>query len=530
MMIEFTPEEQQRIEEIHDTYAPELNRLRKALERATDEDRREMLVRQQTVLERKRADLDAYLDEVQRSRFAIIAKGGADAIIANAKEQAGPLLEDIYNITEREYKGATSKALKEMGIGTVKAGKLLLSANYAAQALRDELRLHIDALRGDNEHFNTLIEVIIETVEVSTLADSSDITDQQQTGMKRFRRNPLTDIAYFGIMNDKASASLLQDPMDVFKQKPDGQFALRWAVNQAPEKATPVMTYMALSYEGAEGNITKKLTAFDKRVYEAISTRFYYWQQDNQQRPLYITPQEIWRTMNGKSSRDGKAKPGEAQVNRICESLDKMRFTRFIMDITAEIEAYKLSIDDERITNGRIETYLLNSSKVIFTTEKGNTVSGYRIGEEPILYTYNKVKNHLLYVPYEMLDTSDFTSDSENVVEFKGYLLQQIQLMKNAEEGKKGKRFKRNNVILLETLYRDTGILPPEDRTEGKAYQNDTIRQREVRRFRQADRQKVEGILAAWVAKGWIKGYVALNQNNEPLKEKQQAKGYRIDL
>ena len=235
--------------------------------------------------------------------------------------------------------------------------------------------------------------------------------------------------------------------------------------------------------------------------------------------------------MNGKASKDGKAKPSAAQVKRICDSLDKMRFTRFYMDISAEIEAFNLSIDDERITGGRIETYVLNSSKVEFTTDKGNTVQGYRIGEEPILYTYNKAKNHLLYVPYEMLDTSDYTSDSENVAEFKGYLLQQIQLMKNAAgEGKQSKRFKRSNIILLDTLYRDTGIQPPEDRIEGKEYKTEGSRQKEVRRFRQADRQKIEGILDAWKAKAWIKGYVVLNQNNQPLKEKQQAKGYRIDL
>ena len=208
-----------------------------------------------------------------------------------------------------------------------------------------------------------------------------------------------------------------------------------------------------------------------------------------------------------------------------------MRFTRFYMDISEEIRAFDLHIDDERIISGYIDSYLLNSSVIEFVTDKGNTVSGYRIGEEPILYTYNDVKNHLLYVPYEMLDTSTNTSDSENVTEFRNYLLQQIQLMKNAAEaGKKGRYFKRNNIILLETIYKDTGIQPPEERIEGKEYKTDTIRRREVRRFRQADRQKIEGILDAWKDKGWIKDYTVLNQKNEPIRERQQAKGYHIDI
>jgi hypothetical protein len=200
------------------------------------------------------------------------------------------------------------------------------------------------------------------------------------------------------------------------------------------------------------------------------------------------------------------------------------------MDISKEIEAFNLYIDDERVTAGKIDTYVLNSSKVEFMTEKGRIVEGYRIGEEPILYTYNRVKDHLLYVPYEMLDTSSQISNSEYVPEFRNYLLQQIQLMKNAADNPKGKYFHRNSIILLETIYRDTGILPPEERIEGKDYKTEASRQKEVRRFRKADRQKIEGLLDAWKAKNWIKGYIVLNSKNQPIKEKQQAKGYDIQL
>ena len=196
------------------------------------------------------------------------------------------------------------------------------------------------------------------------------------------------------------------------------------------------------------------------------------------------------------------------------------------MDITQEIEAGYIT-PDEKITSGTIDTYLLEATKAEFTTDKGNVVQGYRLAEDPALFYYNGLKNHLLYVPYEMLDTSSYTSDSENVIEFKSYLLQQIQLMKNAAEG--SKRFKRSNVILLETIYRDTGILPPEERIEGD-YANEATRQQIIRRNRKADRQKIEGLLDAWKAKGWINGYTVLNAKNEPIKEKQQAKGYSVSI
>ena len=530
MLIELTEEEKQQTQEIIDSFQPERDRIAAELEAVKDpEERAKLLIHQQTVLESLEAALNANFDKMQLKRFKPIREAGADAIIEDAKAQAPGLLEYIHSTTKKQYSRANAEALKSTGIGNIKDGLLYLDANYCMQALRSELKHHIEALMDNKDELQELIAVLVETVENSDYTDNAEIIDQQQKHLdiKRYRRNPLNDITTYGIMNDKTSAQLIQDG-EIFQQKADGQLMLRWAVNQAPQKKEVVPVYMALSYEGNDFKVTKKLSDYDKRVYEAVGTRFYYWQQENPQKPLYITPQEIWRTMNGKSSKDGKAKPSAAQVNKICESLDKMRFTRFYMDISAEIEAFNLSIDDERIAGGHIETYVLNSSKVEFTTDKGNTVQGYRIGEEPILYTYNKAKKHILYVPYEMLDTSSFTSDSENVTEFKGYLLQQIQLMKNAAEDPN--RFKRSNIILLETIYKETGIQPPEERAGGTAFTSDNARLTYIRKTRKADRQKIEGLLDAWKSKGWIKEYEILNNHNEPLREKQQAKGYKISI
>lgn len=517
MIIKYTAEELQHIEDLKREYGA-------LIQQASDSKEKARLSLQLS------EELIAYTDSCQRERFKEL-EGKPAEILEHAQGQIDRLLEIEY----KELTAYTTpEDIKKLGLGTVIQGKPYLNANFMGEAIREELHLHIEALRDDKERLQQLFTSIVEAVESSEYTDSAEITispsGKAPLEVMRYRRRPLTDISTYGIMNDKANAQLLQDS-GLFKQRADGQLILQWAVNQAPQTREEVPVYIALTYEGTEGKITKKMTAYDKSVYEAISTRFYYWKQENPQKPLYITPQEIWRTMNGKKSGDGKAKPSKAQVQRICDSLDKMRFTRFYMDISEEIRAFDLHIEDERIISGHIDSYLLNSVKVEFITDKGNTVAGYRISEEPILYTYNDVKNHLLYVPYEMLDTSTNTSDSENVTEFRNYLLQQIQLMKNAaESGKKGRYFKRSNIILLETIYRDTGIQTPEDRIEGKEYKTDTIRRREVRRFRQADRQKIEGILDAWKAKGWIKGYTVLNQNNEPVRERQQAKGYSISI
>ena len=539
MYLEYTEAEQKKIAEIVENSKPEREALKKALNEllnnpdANREERQKVLVQQQAVIERLEAEVQAYLDKIQRKHFKPIKEAGTEAIIANAKEQIPLILEQLHKDTEERYSKIAPAALKELKIGTNKDGTLYISANIATTILKEELQLHLQALADNKPALQGLLENIIEAVENSPYTDNEEIIEPAAPiDLMRYRRNPLSDIPSFGILNDKTGARLLQDEDSIFQQKTDGQLTLKWAVNQAAKNREAVPVYMALTYEGNDYRVTKKLTGYDKQVYEAVATRFHYWNEENPQKPLYISPQEIWRTMNGKRSGDSKvSNPSKKQVQRICDSLDKMRFTRFYMDITKEISAFNLSIDDDRISGGFIETYVLNSSKVEFTTDKGNTVQGYRIGEEPILYTYNKVKNHVLYVPYEMLDTSQYTSDSENVAEFKGYLLQQIQLMKNAaEQGKKGNYFKRNSIILLETIYKGTGILTPEERIEGKDYKTEASKQKEIRRFRQADRQKIEGLLDAWKAKGWIKDDTVLNAKNEPIREKQQAKGYDITL
>lgn len=539
MLITFTEAELKKQAAIRDKYAPERKELAEKYTALLQDksgkakaERLKINQQQQIVIDNMVKELEDYQHQLEEERFKVIKKGGASTVIRHAAAQAPELLEWMRSSMPDAsyYKGLEAHFLHCIGINEVRNDIIYFRSSYAIAYLKQELRLHISFLKDDPDSLQQVHKAIQEAVQNAPFIDQVEDAEEtiEPAALNRLMRNPLGDITTFGLMNDKINAQLVQS--DIFKQEPNGQLTLKFAVNQAPQKQEQVPVYMALTYEGTEGKLTKRLTSFDSAVYNAVSTRFYYWKQENGNAPLYITPQEIWRTMNGKKAGDGNAKPRDTQIKKICDSLDKMRFTHFYMDISKEIEAFNLYIDDERVTAGKIDTYVLNSSKVEFMTEKGRIVEGYRIGEEPILYTYNRVKDHLLYVPYEMLDTSSQISNSEYVPEFRNYLLQQIQLMKNAADNPKGKYFHRNSIILLETIYRDTGILPPEERIEGKDYKTEASRQKEVRRFRKADRQKIEGLLDAWKAKNWIKGYIVLNSKNQPIKEKQQAKGYNIQL
>lgn len=534
MLIEFTQEEQRHIQDIQAEYAPERASLQQEIEkaRAAGAGREELLklhTKQQALLDRLQEELEAFSNKCQRERFVEISAAGAAAIIAHAKEQAPVILEYIHRETEKEYGGFSSETLTKTRIGTAKHGTLFINANYATGWLKEELKLHIEALMENKPALQELLEAIIEAVEASPYTDSEEITDKTEKPVEvmRFRRSPLTDITTYGLMNDRANTQLIQDG-GIFQTNPDGQMQLLWSVNQAPQDQDQVPVYIALTYDGIESGLSRKLSTYDSAVYNAVSDLFYYWKRENPQKPLYITPQEIWRRMNGKQNRDGSAKPSATQIKKISRSIDKMRHVDFLMDISKEINAHYITLEDERLVGGYIKDYLLNCSEAGFYTEQGRKVKGYRINYEPVLYTYNAAKNHVLYLPFDLLDTSSALSDSENVTEFKQYLLQQILLMKNG--------VRSNHKILLSTIYKATGLQPPEERLEEqerlkkRQFKSDDSKQAVIRRLRKADKDKIEGLLEAWKTKKWIKDYTPLNSNGKPVGKRQAVAAYDIRI
>lgn len=542
MLIQFTAEEQAHIQAIKESYWKERKESQEAIAAATDpEERKRLLIQHQAIIGRLEDALQAYSDTLQQERFNQIT-GGAKGIIEHARTQAPAILEAMYREYEAYYNDElfTAELINKTGFLSIKQGKLYLNANYAAKQLREELQLHVKALRGDKAALQELLAVIVEAAEDSPWTDSAEITTEEENSpahleVARFRRSPITDITVFGLMNDKANAQILLDS-GLLRQEPDGQLRVLFNVDQTPAavkdkaakngKEVPaerqVVSYIALTYDGTEGKLAKKPSGFDEAVYNAVADLFYYWHRDNQQKPLYVTPQEIYRRMNGKQSRDGSAKPSPAQVKRIRRSMDKLRHIDFYMDISEEMKANYITLDDERLVGGYIKDYLLNCSEVGFYTEQGRRVEGYRINTEPILYTYNKAKNHILFLPFDLLDTSAALSDSENVTEFKLYLLKQIHLMKN------GTRNSRK--ILLSTIYSATGIQTPEQRIETRQYNTEETKQANLRKLRKADRTKIEKLLDAWTAKEWIRGYKALNVNNKPAKSNDAVHGYMIQI
>ena len=178
MLIEFTEEEQQRLKEIQDSFSPEWERLTALINGSFDnkEERRNLFIQRQAVYDSMIEELDAYNDLCQRKRFnqKFNELTPVSVIISDAKQQAPTLLEYIHRETVREFEGLNGEELEAIGIGTYKKGKLYVYAEYATKWLKEELRLHIEAVKADKDNLQTLLAAIIEAVEVSPYTCGTD--------------------------------------------------------------------------------------------------------------------------------------------------------------------------------------------------------------------------------------------------------------------------------------------------------------------------------------------------------------------
>lgn len=371
-------------------------------------------------------------------------------------------------------------------------------------------RADVSALKADE-----ITELV--SKDINTLLNAMDkedrkrvyalITEKTVEAMQAFhaakvhsKRIPLPAVSAFGFMNDKMSTEIIGKE---FEEHMDGLYKLNIAVNQAPVHVKNVIVNALLTLNNEDicyrGRVM--LTEFDNAVYCGLSTCYHYYYDKYIDKgsipPMCITPQEIWRLVNGVTN--SRANPSEAQIKRIYESMNKMCSIRVKIDLKEEIDNHYILPDGKYITEIGTEANLINADYSYFKTSNGRMVEGYRIYQKPILYSYNQAKNHLLFAPFELLDTSASTGNNGNTVEFRSYLLHQIQLMNN--------NYRKSHKILYSTIYCKTGVPIPEERISRDAYDTDRAYENGLYKEARKDRDKIDSILSDWMEKKFIKGY-----------------------
>lgn len=147
MLFNYTAEELQEMENIKAKYAKMAAMAENAGER--------------TQISLQLSDeLEAHYDKCQRFHFEQF-NGNKDLILQNVKEQAGPLLKYEH---DEITKYLNKEDMRLIDLGEMRGGVFCFYADFATDFLRNEFKLHIEALRDDTQRFKQIMAYITAAV------------------------------------------------------------------------------------------------------------------------------------------------------------------------------------------------------------------------------------------------------------------------------------------------------------------------------------------------------------------------------
>lgn len=175
---------------------------------------------------------------------------------------------------------------------------------------------------------------------------------------------------------------------------------------------------------------TDPFTEFDRNVYNATVTLF---EAGN----TILTPAMVFHMMTGANTR----LVGEKQLRAISNSLDKLRFTRVIIDCEDELRQRGIKVNGKGGVSGYYDTYLLNAS-AMRARNAGFIIEALKIEASPVLYQYAKATNQVVQIPIQMLcvreveDGEDgnllikdtLVRNNESRIQLKGYLARRVRV------------------------------------------------------------------------------------------------------
>ena len=370
--------------------------------------------------------------------------------------------------------------------------------------LKYALKTHIDALKGTPN-----VEILEE--EINKILDKSVyiICDEDMNGSFLVENGGVNrkfvDAAKYTAMNSLVSAQMVSKRPKASKKEIPGQYTMQWDIRE-----NEVVYVAAIDFANDNNvNVNAKIDAYDMAIINAIGSLYITHQTKEPGETCYLTPMDIWRFMNGKESNE-KIKMTPNQEKQLLLHIDKLRFTKFEIDLKDQMKKWGITFDNRYTQNtGKADDAILNLSGVqIYTSRnKKQTTYGYRVNTEPILFTYSRYRKQIITVDKSLLNVTDKKSLGENTIVFKNYLLKRIENYKHG--------YLKSNTIKLETIYRETGILEPEQRRTEETHTSKTAYLSAIRKERAKDCKEIEHILKTWEAAKYIKGFKKEGKGSE---------------
>lgn len=336
--------------------------------------------------------------------FELAAIGFGEALF-NAADAAKPTGEAVESVDGHRTKAATAPFKLKV---SVRMNPLEVNGEPISTIdVHAAIALEIAETESEKEAIRSLFTAHGKTGSENGALDEEKLLFRQHTIKPRKQVDPNSKVA-----NRITEAALYADAgalLDVSGRKEKGD----------------VLTAVSLNYEGEGVSTNKQLTQFDREVHNAVTTLFAAGNKN-------VTIAQIWKQLSGSNE-----KPNKPQADLLRESIDKQRFTRVVIDYTAEARGRELQdMEGNPVTSFVIDDYFLNATKERIETANGREVEGYVINRAPALYEHSQILGQVITYPARLLETSKAGQNtSENIV-IKKYLLRRIGMLK----GKSGER------------------------------------------------------------------------------------------
>lgn len=196
------------------------------------------------------------------------------------------------------------------------------------------------------------------------------------------------------------------------------------------KQGVSVPLYFSIAWSELENENAKipKLTAYDKLVYQAVSSLYNYVSET-------ITISQIYHAMGNNS------RPNSRDADKIYNSLTKMSTARIYINNTKEHERY------DNMPEFVYDDYLLPFRREKMKINGATTDFVIQLYCEPPLMNFARGRKQITTIPRNVLLSP--ISQTETNLQIQDYLLEQIPHMKSGH--------RNNKKIRYDTLYAETG-------------------------------------------------------------------------
>lgn len=167
---------------------------------------------------------------------------------------------------------------------------------------------------------------------------------------------------------------------------------------------------------------TQKVDQFDMVVMDAVYTI-------TMSGAKTITLEGIAKVLSG----NDKKRPTKKQLDRIRESVEKLRYIHVYIDFSSEMSSRKKCNNPDGITILGYDSCLLPLDKIDAKySSNGKDLTAYPIRDVSALYRYAEAVGQIIDVPKKLLETQDYFSDTNEAILIKRYVIKRVaQIMNN---------------------------------------------------------------------------------------------------